>query len=98
MASQTKPTLVKKIINKSNNPPPQTQQLVKKYDIVVNSIAQDLKGLELSNDKRKSVVKSFRGPKMSHMHWYAKPTVEKNPENIIYCGTNDISNDADPGK
>ena len=36
---------------------------------------------------------------MSHMHWYAKPNIEKNPENIIiYCDTNDISNDTDPEK
>ena len=63
------------------------------------SILQDLKGLELSNDEQRFVVKSFRGPKISHMHWYAKPTIEKNSENIIiYCGTNDISNDTDPQK
>ena len=62
-----------------------------------DSIVQDLKGLELSNDEQKFVVKSFREPKMSHMHLYAKPTKEKNLENIIiYCGTNDISNETDP--
>ena len=44
-------------------------------------------------------MKSFRGAKTSHMHWHAKPTIEKNPENIIiHCGTNDISKDADPEK
>ena len=77
MASQTKPTLVNEIKNKSNNPPPQTQQPVKKYDSVGDSIVQDLKGLELSNDEQKFVVKSFREPKMSHMHWYAKPNRKK---------------------
>ena len=36
---------------------------------------------------------------MSHMHWYPKPTIEKNPENIIiHCRTNDISKDTDPEK
>ena len=44
-------------------------------------------------------MKSFRGAKTSHMHWHAKPTIEKKPENIIiHCGTNDISKDADPEK
>ena len=99
MASQTKPTPVNEINNKSNNPPPQTQQPVKKYDSVGESIVLDLKGLELSNDGQKFVGKSFRGPKMSHIHWYANPTIEKNSENIIiYCGTNDISNDTDTEK
>ena len=43
------------------------------------------------------MVKSFRGAKKSHMHWHAKPTIEKTPKNItIYCGTNDIRKDADP--
>ena len=33
------------------------------------------------------------------MHLHAKPTVEKNPENIIiHCSTNDISKDTDPEK
>ena len=33
------------------------------------------------------------------MHWHAKPSIEKNPENIIIrCGTNDISKDVDPEK
>ena len=44
-------------------------------------------------------MKSFRGAKTSHMHWNAKPTIEKTPENImIHCSTNDISKDADPEK
>ena len=44
-------------------------------------------------------MKSFRGAKTSHMHWHLKPTLEKNPENIIiHCGTNDISVDAYPEK
>ena len=62
-------------------------------------MVKDLPGWELSNDKKKVVVKSFRGAKTSHMHWYAKPTIEKKPENIIiHCGTNDISKDTDPEK
>ena len=33
------------------------------------------------------------------MHWHAKSTIEKKPENvIIHCGTNDISKDTDPEK
>ena len=33
------------------------------------------------------------------MHFHAKPTIEKNPRNIIiHCGTNDISKDADQEK
>ena len=64
-----------------------------------DSIVQHLEGLELSNDEQKFVVKSFREPKMSHMHWYAKQTKEKNLENIIiYCGTNDLSNYTDSEK
>ena len=35
-------------------------------------------------------MKSFREAKTSHMHWHAKPTIDKNPEN---CGTNDINKD-----
>ena len=59
-------------------------------------MVKDLKGWELSNDKQKVVVKSFRGAKTSHMHRHAKLTIEKWPENIIiYCGTNDISKDTD---
>ena len=58
----------------------------------------NLKGWELSNDKQKVVVKSFRGAKTSHMHWHTKPTIAKNLENIIHCGTNDLSKDADPEK
>ena len=62
-------------------------------------MVKDLKRWELSNDKQKVEVKSFRGAKTSHMHWHAKPTIEKNPENIIIlCGTNDISKDTDPEK
>ena len=62
-------------------------------------MVKDLKGWELSNDKQKVVGKSFRGAAMSHMHWYPKPTIEKNPENIIiHCRTNDISKDTDPVK
>ena len=77
-----------------------TQQDVKKYDnvtvILGGSMVKDLKGWELSNNKQKVVVKSFRGTKTSHMHRHAKLTIEKWPENIIiYCGTNDISKDTD---
>ena len=62
-------------------------------------MVKDLKGWELSNDKQKVVVKFFRGAETSHMYLHAKPTTEKNPENIIiHCGTNDISKDADPEK
>ena len=32
------------------------------------------------------------------MHSHSKPNIEKNPENIIHCDTNDISKDADPEK
>ena len=59
----------------------------------------DLKGWGLSNDEQNSVVESFRRAKKNHMHWHAKPTIEKKPENIIIlCGTNDISKDMDPEK
>ena len=78
-----------------------TQQHVKKYDNVIvilgDSMVKDLKGWGLFNDKQKVVVKYFRGVKTSHMHWHAKPNIEKSPENIItHCGTNGISKDADP--
>ena len=44
-------------------------------------------------------MKSFRRAKTSHIHWHAKPTMEKTPENItIHCGTNDINKDTDPEK
>ena len=42
-------------------------------------INNDLKGRQLSNDKQKVVVKSFRRAETSHMPLYAKPTIEKNP-------------------
>ena len=62
-------------------------------------MVKDLKVWELSNEKQEVVVKFFRGAKTSHMHWHAKSTIEKKPENvIIHCGTNDISKDTDPGK
>ena len=52
-------------------------------------MVKDLKEWELLNDKQKVVAKSFRIEKASHMHWYAKPNIEKNPENIIiHYGTN----------
>ena len=38
-------------------------------------MAKDLKGWELSTDKQKAVMKSFRGTKTSHMYWHAKPTI-----------------------
>ena len=60
---------------------------------------KDLKGWELSNNKQKIEAKSFRGAKMTPMHWHAKTTIGKEPENvIIYCGANDIRKDADPEK
>ena len=73
---------------------------VKKYDIFTvilgGSMVTDVKGWELSNDQQIVVVKSFRGAKANLMH--AKLTIEKNPKNIIHCGTNDLSKDADPEK
>ena len=73
-----------------------TQQHVKKYDsitvILGDSMVKDLKGWELSNDKQKVIVKSFRGAKMRRLYWHAKPTIEKPLENItIQCDTNDTS-------
>ena len=54
---------------------------MRKYDnvtvILGDSVVEDLKGWELSNDKQKIVVKSFRGTKTSHMHRHAKPTIKK---------------------
>ena len=62
-------------------------------------MVKDLKGRELSNDKQKVVVKSFRGAETNHTHLHAKPTIENPPENIIiHCGTNDISKDVDQKK
>ena len=62
-------------------------------------MGKDLKVWELSNEKQEVVVKFFREAKTSHMHWHAKSTIEKKPENvIIHCGTNDISKDTDPEK
>ena len=62
-------------------------------------MVKNLKGWELSNDKLNVGLKSFRGVKTSHMYWHVKPTIAKNPENIIiHCDTNDISKDADPEK
>ena len=59
-----------------------TQQHLKKYDnvavILGHSMVKDLKGWELSNDKQQVVVKYFSGAERSHMHWHAKPTIEKN--------------------
>ena len=73
---------------------------VKKYDIFTvilgGSMVTDVKGWELSNDQQIVVVKSFRGAKANLMH--AKLTIEKNPKNIIHCGANDLSKDADPEK
>ena len=52
-------------------------------------IVKDLKGWELLNNKRKVVVKSFKGVKTSYKHYHARPITEKKPENlIIHCGTN----------
>ena len=62
-------------------------------------MVKDLKGWKLLNDKQKVVDKSFRRAKTNHMHWHAKPSIEKKLENIIIrCGTNDISKDAHPEK
>ena len=60
-------------------------------------MVKDLKGWELINDRQKVVVKSFRGAKISQMHWHAKSNMKKIQENIIiHCGSNDVSKDADP--
>ena len=40
-------------------------------------MVMDLKGWELSNEKQKVAVKSFRGAKTSHLHLHAKPTIDK---------------------
>ena len=47
-------------------------------------MVMDLKGWELSNDKQKVAVKSFRGAKRSHLHWHAKPTIDKKKSNYIW--------------
>ena len=57
-------------------------------------MVKDLKGWELSNDKQKVVVKSFREVKTSYMYWHAKPTKHY----YSLCGTYDISKDADQEK
>ena len=50
-------------------------------------------------NSQKVLVKSFSGAETSHIYLHAKPTIEKNPENIIiHCGTNDINKDVDPEK
>ena len=59
---------------------------------------RDLKGWELLNDKQRVVGKSSRVTKTSHMHWDAQTNIGKNPENIIHCGINEISKDANPEK
>ena len=45
---------------------------------------KDLKGWELSNEKQKAVVKSFRREETSHMHLHAKPTTEKKPRKYYH--------------
>ena len=49
-------------------------------------MVMDLKGWELSNEKQKVAVKSFRGAKTSHLHLHAKPTIDKKKKIAIISG------------
>ena len=97
--SDTRKKLANPIIHRHKK----TQQHVKKYKnvtvILEDSLVKDLKGRELSIDKQKVLVKSYKGGEMSHIHWPAKPTIEKTPEDIIiHCGSNVVSKDANTKK
>ena len=65
--------------------------------ILGDSMIKDLRGWNLSDDQNHVVVKTFRGARTRHMKWYAKPTIEEKPENVIlHCGTNDLNKEAEP--
>ena len=65
--------------------------------ILGDSMAKDVKGCKLSDDKNKAVVKHFSGGKTKDMESCIIPTLEQNPETIIiHSGTNDLKNDSSP--
>ena len=58
---------------------------------------KEVQGWKLSKSPR-VVVKSFSGSKVSDMHHYIQPTLDKNPDEIIvHIGTNDIKSGSSPG-
>ena len=60
--------------------------------ILGDSIINDVKGWELTDDSNKVVVKTFRGTTTSQIKCHVKPTTEQNPKNVIlHCGTNNIN-------
>ena len=59
--------------------------------ILGDSIVKDVRGWDLSNEKKKVIVKSFSGATTNCMRSHVIPTKEQNPDVIIlHCGTNDL--------
>ena len=61
--------------------------------VLGDSIVKYVQGQKLSN-KVRTVVKSFSGAKVDRMfHYYMKPTLELQPDEVIlHVGTNDLKN------
>ena len=56
-----------------------------------DSIVKDVKGWELSDNKKKVIVKSFSGATTHCMKSHIVPTKEQEPDVIVlHCGTNDL--------
>ena len=65
--------------------------------ILGDSIIEDVKGWELTDESNKVVVKSFRAATTNQTKWCVKPTTVQNPKNFsLHCGTNDINDGSDP--
>jgi len=59
--------------------------------ILGDSIVKDVKGWELSDNKKKVIVKSFSGATTHCMKSHIVPTKEQEPDVIVlHCGTNDL--------
>lgn len=64
--------------------------------ILGDSMIKEIQGWKLSKDPR-AVVKSFSGSTVADMHHYIKPTLVKNPDEIlIHIGTNDVRTTSSP--
>ena len=70
----------------------QPRKQVRKTVVVAgDSIIKHVKGWELSNNKQNVAVKSFSGATVEDMNDFLRPTIRRQPDNlVIHVGTNDI--------
>lgn len=78
------------IINRQNESFNNRRKDKKTVVVLGDSIVKYVQGRKLST-KVRTVVKSFLGAKVDHMFHYVKPTLERQPDEVIlHVGTNDL--------